>query len=944
MKDSASPSSSIDTLAQQAIQRARSMRRIPESTYRLQLHKGFTFDDAIKIVPYLAKLGITHCYASPYLKSTTGSKHGYDVTEHGLINPEIGGEAGLDRFVAALKAHGMTHILDVVPNHAGVGSNENPWWNDVLENGPASRFAGYFDINWNGSPRQSLHGRVLLPLLGSSYSSCLEKGELKLVFDPQQGSFAIHYYQRRFPVSPCSYARVLSHRCDELRTQLPPDDPALVEFLSILTAIRHLPDRCENGPEQIEDRHRESQHIKRRLAQLSATSAVIHAFIQQNEKIFNGTPGDAKSFDQLDDLLVHQCFRLSYWANASDEINYRRFFDVNDLAALAMERQDVFEATHALILKLLADGKIAGLRIDHPDGLLDPQQYLSRLHSHFLAECVRDQVPEQDWPRVKKELIARFEQQNPRELYVAVEKILAVGESLPQTWPCDGTSGYEFLDTVNGLFVESANKDALTSIYQDFSGDATPFPDLVYHKKRLILETALGSELHMLTDRLDRIAQQQRQSRDFTFNGLRTGMREFIACFPVYRSYITPQAISDADRQYIDQAVERAARRNPSTDASVFHFIRDTLLRDPAFAGKFQQLTAPATAKGVEDTAFYINQRLVSLNEVGGDPEQFGISPDTLHQFFCDRQSNWPHALSTLSTHDTKRSEDVRARINVLSEIPDEWRAAVFRWRELNQPNGAITPDEEYLFYQMLLGTWPISLERIQWYMTKAMREAKLHTTWPRPAADHEKPGMDFIARALNNKNFLADFEPFQKRIARLGLINSLSQTLLKIAAPGVPDTYQGTEIIDLSTVDPDNRRPVDYDRRRQLLEASTGNSSDPDAMKMRLTIRGLNARRELAPLFSAGEYHPISVSGENANHVFAFARRYAGRRAICIIPRLIAKVPLETAGWSETSLALPAEFSDNYRNILTDEQVDLSKTRAMDNLLKEFPVVLLIR
>jgi (1->4)-alpha-D-glucan 1-alpha-D-glucosylmutase len=571
-----------------------------ESTYRLQFHASFTFRDATAIVPYLSALGITHVYASPYLKARPGSTHGYDVIDHSKLNPELGTAADFDAFLDALKQHGMSHILDIVPNHVGVATNDNAWWNDVLENGPASRYAGYFDITWRGSPRPELHDKVLLPLLGEPYGDVLEKGQFRLAFE--DGTFGVYYYERRFPISPRTYAKILSHRAVALEQSLRPENPDLLEYQSIANAARHLPDRSARDEEDVLARWRETEVIKRRLGRLAASSEPIARHIEADVAAFN------TGADLMDDLLEHQCYRLSYWHVASDEINYRRFFDINDLAALSMERREVFEATHEFVLRLIREGNLAGVRVDHPDGLYDPKQYFERLREAGVE-------------------------------YAVAEKILAVGEPLPAEWPVSGTSGYDALIMINGLFVDRANEAAFTRIYHDFTGDATSYDDLVYRNKLLILDISLASELQMLAYQLDRIAQRGRRTRDFTHNALRHALREVIACFPVYRTYVDHAGVRDADVKVIDGAIERAVARNPKTDRSVFDFIRDVLLlRSPAgtreaqrqFAGKFQQVTAPVTAKGIEDTTFYIYNRLVSLNEVGGEPAHFGVTPAEL--------------------------------------------------------------------------------------------------------------------------------------------------------------------------------------------------------------------------------------------------------------------------------------------------------------------------
>ena len=895
-------------------------RSLPESTYRLQFHAGFTFRDALEILPYLADLGITHCYASSYLKARPGSTHGYDIIDHGSLNPEIGSAADYKQFVAALHEHGMGQILDTVPNHMGVGTNDNPWWNDVLENGPASRYASYFDIAWRSSLRPELRDKVLLPVLADLYGDVLEAGQLTLAFD--NGAFVVLYADRRFPVDPRTYGRILGHGLDELERGLGAEDLVFLELQSILTAVRNLAGDADAAAEKMAEHQREKEVIKRRLGSLAVQNQAIRDFIDRNVALFTGSPGDPHSFELMDDLLEHQCYRLSYWRVGSDEINYRRFFDVNDLAALAIEREAVFEATHALVLRWTAEGKVDGLRIDHPDGLYDPAQYLQRLQEHYKLACARqayDAAPELqvvDWKDVEVALRAFVAEEHghagqrriDRPLYVVVEKILGAREPLVETWPVHGTSGYDFLNQVGGLFVNRDNESALTRIYHDFAQETAPFAEVVYRKKLLIMQVSLSSELHMLTHQLDRLAQKLRHARDFTFNTLREALGEVIACFRVYRSYIDDAGASATDKREVEAALRRARMRNPLISGRVFRFIREMLLWELGgsvgedervdrrrFAGKFQQVTAPVMAKGVEDTAFYVYNRLTSLNEVGGDPGQVGIRPEALHAYNQERQAKWPFALSPLSTHDTKRGEDVRARINVLSEVPDEWRACVERWHRMNdrhrqQVDDVEVPDanEEYFLYQTLVGAWPLEtgsqeehgrfVERVQAYMEKALHEAKVHSSWINPIPEYDKAVQEFVRLILDEQAsgpFLADFSTFARRLTQYGFLNSLSQTLLKLASPGVPDTYQGSELWDLSLVDPDNRRPVDYARPRELLRglqsalaAANGDMRElcrelvaarvDGRIKLYVHHQTLRCRREHPGLFSAGEYLPL--------------------------------------------------------------------------------------
>jgi (1->4)-alpha-D-glucan 1-alpha-D-glucosylmutase len=1002
-------------LLAKGLEKSASRRTRPESTYRLQFHAGFTFRDATAIVPYLHDLGITHCYASPYLKARPGSTHGYDIIDHGLLNPEIGSPQEYEEWVCALHAHGMGQIVDTVPNHMGVGTNDNPWWNDVLENGPSARFAPFFDIAWSSSSRPELRDKVLLPVLADLYGDALEDGQFTISF--KDGALSVHYGDRRFPIAPRSYSRILGIHSEELEKELGPDDPSLIEFQSILTAVRNLPGSSETEPEKVAERNREKEVIKRRLAALASGSSPIRDFIDRNVALFTGVRGEPQSFELMHDLLENQCYRLSYWRVGSDEINYRRFFDVNDLAALAMERQDVFEAAHALLLQLVAHGKVDGLRIDHPDGLYDPATYFHRIQDQHLITIVRqlfeESSPDQgaSWEEVeaavRSQLAARQNQTggHDRDLYVVIEKILGSRETLVEDWPVHGTSGYDFLNQLNGLFVDGSQVGALTQIYHSFIDSQARFFDLVYFKKLVIMQVSLSSELHMLTHQLDDLAQKSRRSRDFTFNSLRHALREVIACFPVYRSYIDSNGPSPTDRRQVEAAVRRARIRNPAVSDRIFRFIRDMLLLESAdtldeneraerqrFAGKFQQVTAPVIAKGLEDTAFYIYNRLISLNEVGGDPDRFGVRPELMHAYCRDRREKWPFALSALSTHDTKRSEDVRARINVLSEMPSDWRAALDRWHEQNAPRRSTVDDEpvpdrneEYMIYQTLLGAWPLEsgdtdiralADRVTAYMQKAVREAKVHSSWINPDADYEDAVDKFIREILDESksaSFLDDFRKFQLHISRIGMFNSLSQTLLKLTAPGVPDTYQGTELWDFSLVDPDNRRRVDYGKRIEMLHGLKASlerldgddlelcrqllaSKEDGRIKLFVHQRALALRCRQPGLLTAGEYVALNSVGSQSDHIFAFARRFGAAAVMIVVPRLMASLLTETnpapcgaSIWHDTQIIVPDELATApWHNLLTGENLETHRSEgqamiAAASLLAHFPIALLL-
>lgn len=960
---------------------------LPEATYRLQFHAGFTFRDAAALVPYLAALGITHVYASPILKARPGSTHGYDVIDPCALNPELGSQADFDGLCAALRAAGLYLIVDVVPNHIGVNTNENAWWNDLLEHGPASRYARFFDITWSGSPRPELHGRVLLPVLADPYGRALEAGELRLAFHSAGGAFFVRYHDSRFPVSPRSYCRLLAGAAAAM------DEPtasaaahhAAAEVRLIIQACRELPDRCDRADAEL--RAAATAWIKERLADLCHRSPETCRQVDLAVQVINGRPGDPRSFDGLDLLLSKQNYRLAHWRTAAEEINYRRFFDVNDLAALAMQRPEVFDATHRFIFGLFESGKLAGLRIDHPDGLFDPAGYFRRLQDRYAAVAGHAEPAAAAAPDAR------------RPLYVVVEKILALDESLPDAWPVHGTTGYDFLNRVNGLFVNADASAALTRFYHDWTGDPTSFDELAYRSKRLILDRSLAGELRMLAHGLDRLAQRHRHSRDFTPAGLTAALREVIACFPVYRTYVGEHwATRAADTARIDAAVGLAGQHTPGLEEGTLEFLRDTLLlryggddAGPAlraaqrqFAGRFQQVTAAVTAKGTEDTAFWVYGRLLSLNEVGGDPAQFGVAPEDLHRYFADRRRRWPHALSTLSTHDTKRSEDVRARLNVLSEMPEEWPRQVARWSELNAPhrstvNGSAVPDHglEYTIYQRLLGAWPLEastcdggaapeefVRRVHACTVKALRESKLYSDWLDPDEALESAVLQFLGAILDparGSAFLAEFLPFRRRVAHFGMINSLAQTLLKLTAPGVPDTYQGTETWNFSLVDPDNRRPVDYEALRgamadvEAVAERPGGGLTDGRLKQLLHVRALAERRARPGLFTEGEYVPAAVEGPAARHAFAFARRHGGVTAVTIVPRLPVTMgladgdlPLGKRAWKETAVRLPGPAPDRWRDALAGRRcpatADANGIRIpIADALQSLPVALLL-
>ncbi len=980
--------------------KSRPLRGPPRATYRLQFNGDFTFLRAAELVPYLDRLGISHCYVSPYLKARPGSSHGYDIVDHGMLNPEVGSDTDLAHFVAVLHEHDMGQIIDVVPNHMGVMCNDNPWWLDVLENGLASTYARFFDIDWFPY-REELRGKLLLPVLGDPYGHVLERGELRLAFDDAAGTFSVLYHHHRFPVDPREYARILGQGVDRLAARLGPGHPQVLEFESLVTAFEHLPGRMETDAGKVAERNRDKEILKQRLASCHAGSADIAAFIGESVARFEASGHQPANADRLHELLEAQAYRLAYWRVASDEINYRRFFDINELAALRIEQPDVFEATHALVFDLLAAGMADGLRIDHPDGLYDPVAYLRRVHERaatFVAVRGLQGQPEGG--------VRGLSAQADHPLYVVVEKILAADERLPEDWPVSGTTGYEFMNLLNGLFIDPDAKGRLERTYAAFVGTRVEFAELLYAGKRLIMKVAMAGELNVLAHQLSRIAQADRRSRDFTVNGLRAALAEVVACFPVYRTYVTAEHVSAEDVHYVDRAIASAKRRTRAEDLSVFDFIRDVLLKACAegrsdsyrdaladFAMKFQQYTSPVMAKGLEDTSFYLHNRLVSLNEVGGDPRRFGVSTAAFHRACQERARLWPYALLATSTHDNKRSEDVRARLNVLSEVPDAWHRAVTRWHRINRPrsrsvSGEWAParNDEYLFYQSLVGIWPfedpddtereILSERLGRYMLKAVREGKANSSWTNPDFEYEAALTGFVRSVLTpgrDNDFFPCFLPFQRRIARLGMFNSLAQVVIKVTAPGVPDIYQGNELWDFSLVDPDSRRPVDFERRRAMLsELEQTSSSSPDQtailirnllgsmadgrIKLYLTWKALAARRERECLFRDGAYVPLEVAGARATHLCAYARRDASEAVLVIVPRMFAALvegeralPLGHAVWSDTCVEVP--FSSpgaRWTNVFTQDVLQVGErdgTPVIDaaGALRTFPYALLV-
>ncbi len=941
--------------------------RIPLATYRLQLHGQFTFRDATSLVPYLAKLGVSHVYCSPFLRARPGSMHGYDIVDHDSLNPEIGTRAELEAFVAGLREHGMALMMDIVPNHMGVLAADNAWWQDLLENGPASALADFFDVDWHPSA-EYLANRVLLPILGDHYGVELAGGHLVLGFDAHAGTFAAHYHSHRLPIDPREYPRILGTALHELEEAGAGAAHQAQALRSILGGFAKLPRREERRRPLADERNVQKEVLKGRLASLARSSAPVSRAIERAVESLNGRAGDPGSFDALHELLEAQPFRVAYWRVASDDINYRRFFDINELAALRQENDAVFDATHRLVLALVNEGLVDALRIDHPDGLYDPKAYFARL----FASCKRPP-------------------------YVVVEKIVAPFENVPESWAVHGTTGYRFANVVNGLFVDPASEARLTRIYNQFVGDEDAFDEVARRSRREVLRSALASELTVLTSRLARIARADRNTRDFTFNTLREGLTEVLAAFPVYRTYIDDQVHAD-DRRYIDWAVARARSESRTPDVDVFDFIRDALtgelpVRSPAlaaavrqFARKFQQVSAPTMAKGVEDTAFYRYNRLVSLNDVGGDPSEFGFPPAKFHRASAHRAKHWPHTMLATSTHDNKRSEDVRARIDVLSELAAGWRLRLWRWHRMNAARKAVVEDlpapsrnDEYLLYQVLLGSFPPEApdaaaleayrERIVEYMRKAQREAKTRTSWARVNREYEAATTAFVTALLDPRPgnvFLEDLRSAAGAVGWLGFVNSLAMVAVKYTSPGVPDCYQGNEILDLSLVDPDNRRAVDYGVRRALLDRLSALPDAPDGSQLRelftassdgraklyLMWRLLRLRRQREALFLEGGYVPLHTTGTHARHAIAFARRHGRQSVVTVVPRLVASLGLEPGAlpcgagvWADTRVDVPFLAADaGLRDVVTGRAVRIERgSVALGDLLDTAPVAVLV-
>jgi len=944
-------------------------RRIPTATYRLQFNKDFTFQNACAILDYLCELGISDIYASPILTSRRGSGHGYDVTDPTRIDADLGSEADFEAFQQELQNHDMGLLLDIVPNHMAA-SNENPWWMDVLANGPESPFASYFDIDWH-PPSQNMENKILLPVLGRPFGEVLDGRELKLTYE--DGRFFVKYFESLFPLAPKSYCQLLQHRIDSLKILLGEASEQFQDYAGIISALSAFSERNATSHLSAADRHSNFEAVRERLWHLLSESSVIAAFVDSNLGDYNGKEGDSGSLGNLESLLGEQYYALAYWQNVNDTINYRRFFTITDLVGMRVEDPLVFDATHSLMLRLMPKGVFVGMRVDHIDGLRDPLAYLRRLQERITSAESRAEAAHG---------------------YVLVEKILARSERLPPDWPVSGTTGYDYLNYVNGIFVHPQGAKRIENIYSAFIGKTLKFEDVLLEKKNLVMNTLLAVEMRSLGRQLGELAGQDRYARDLSRRELTDALLEVTACLSVYRTYIRNLDVPEDAKQFIGAALEAAGVHKPELNPDCFGFLRDVMMLlnpphvHPAqrearlnFVMRWQQFTGPIVAKGLEDTALYVYHPLLSLNDVGGNPQPGGISLETFHEFIIRRQEHWPHTLNTTSTHDTKRAEDVRARINILSEAPEEWQNHLGQWAKENASHkfnvdGQLVPDanEEYFLYQTLLGAWPLNpaalpqlVPRLQAYVVKATREAMVHTRWARPNLQHEEALTRFVDAVLNervSKRFLIDFRSFQEQVAFYGMLNSLGQTLLKITCPGVPDFYQGAELWDYRLVDPDNRGPVDFAERIALLARmkATGKNESIEvvqelvrkwtdgSIKLYCIWKALAFRKKNAALFSDGQFEPVTATGGRAENVLGFLRKQERNWALIIVPRWLGKTNAQFAWngkdsyWDDTHIRLSPDAPDAWRNIFTGEEIEVEtrndqRVLALHDLVGYFPV-----
>jgi (1->4)-alpha-D-glucan 1-alpha-D-glucosylmutase len=869
------------------------------------MHSGFTLDDAAAIAEYLAQLGISHLYSSPVLQAVKGSRHGYDVLDHSRVNVELGGEAAFEHLSQALRKHDLGLLLDIVPNHMAIGGRDNLWWWDVLENGQSSRYAPYFDVEWM-PPESKLHHVVMLPVLADHYGRILDAGEIHI--ERHGGAFTVHYHDHVFPVAPRSLQFILTRAASGAA-------PEHLAFFS--DALEHLPSSWATDWVSLQRRHRDKgilgSLLTRFLQEDPAAAAAVDRTIQEINR----------DHQTLHELLERQNYRLAFWRTATQDLGYRRFFDITTLIGLRTEHEQVFADVHDLVFRWLKpDGPVDGVRVDHPDGLLDPEQYLLRL---------RERVPS-GW--------------------IVVEKILMPDEQLRASWPVSGTTGYDFMNQVMGLFVDRDSEEAFTRFYGEFTGETRSFPDILREKKLQILRQVLGSDLNILTSMLLNICERHPHHRDYTRQDLHEALRELMAEFPVYRTYVRPRTghVSEEDARVVMLAIQNVGTRRPDLGGDLLGFIRDILLLKVAgdlesdFVTRFQQVTGPVMAKGAEDTAFYCYHRFIALNEVGGDPGRYGTTVEQFHAWSQDMQRHWPKTMLSTSTHDTKRSEDVRARLVLLSEMPTRWMETVSAWSKRHMSYwGTQPPDHnfEYFLYQTMVGAWPLEQERALAYCEKAIREAKIHTSWTDPHTDYEESIRSFVRSLYENEEFTRELGHFVGDLEQYGQQTSLSQTLIKLTAPGIPDIYQGTDLWNFSLVDPDNRRPVDYDARRKLLHELPGLSPEiimqrhqEGLPKLWIIRQALRVRHERPQAFGPmGQYSPLYARGEKAAHVVSFMR--AGE-VITIAPRLF----LNLQGWHDTEIDLP---EGRWRQEFDGRVFDGGVCRLHD-VLHTFPVGLLCK
>lgn len=915
---------------------------VPISTYRIQFGPQFRFTDGEAIVPYLDALGIGQLYASPYFRARPGSTHGYDVVDHTRFNPEIGDEAEHRAMIGALHARNMGHLVDFVPNHMGIGT-DNPWWYDVLTWGELSPYSHFFDIDWHKSGVG--RGKVVLPVLGDHYGAVVDRGELSISFNAGKDALTLDYFDHHFPLTPAAYGFVLLHAA----LGAPPETAALLRDLGTsFAALRGKP-RDAIRRTALRDF---SSAFRRELSDRIANDPSFARAVME------GCVSYISDANRLDTLVAAQNYRLAYWRVSSDEINYRRFFDINDLAGLRVEDAEVLARTHELVFAMIGDGRIQGLRIDHIDGLYNPGGY---------AQLLVDRSAALGQP-----------------LYLVVEKILLGEERLRASWRIAGTTGYDFMNLVAGIFIDQQAERGFDRIYRRVVGRLTTFAEEAYEAKRRVMRVDLASELSVLVDGLVRIAHGDRRSRDFTSNALRRALIDVFAMFPVYRTYVVDEHIEDADREVIVFAVEAARARSEFPDNAVFDFIRDALsaqLVERAgasydrkevlrFAMRAQQYTGPVTAKSLEDTAFYRYVRLAALNEVGGEPARFGRSLEEFHAQNLERSQTHPHAMLATATHDHKRGEDTRLRIAALTEFPPEWSRAVGRWARMNAAfhttDDAPSPVDEFLFYQTVVGTLPPAwlndtpiepaerdayADRLVAYAHKAAREAKLRTSWTDRSEAYEDALEHFIRAAIGETPFFRDARAFTAQLAPVAAIHSLAQAALKLGAPGVPDIYQGCELWDFSLVDPDNRRPVDYALRSAMLTAFEAGDVPLDTLldtwqdgriKLYITWKLLTLRRAHAATFLNGSYRALETTGNGAASIVAFARD----EIVFVAPRLIrGRVRTGLRVGFNDEFVRTERQNARYRSVLDDRTFvsDAAANIAASELFASIPLAVLV-